>query len=57
MKVELSGEAKVAVARIDAWWRSNRPAAPGLFLDELEQALNTLEGARLDGLAETASRR
>lgn len=45
MKVELSDEARAAVARIDAWWRSNRPAAPGLFLDELAQALNTLEGA------------
>jgi plasmid stabilization system protein ParE len=42
VKVELSDEAKAAVSRVDAWWRQNRPAAPDLFLDELEQALGTL---------------
>lgn len=45
MKVELSDEAKAEVARIDAWWRQNRPAAQDLFLDELEQALVALEDA------------
>ncbi|HSM91865.1 MAG TPA: type II toxin-antitoxin system RelE/ParE family toxin [Anaeromyxobacteraceae bacterium] len=43
MKVELSDEARSAVARIDSWWRANRPSAPDLFLDELAQALVALE--------------
>lgn len=42
MKVELSGEARAAIERADAWWRANRPAAPDLFADELDQALTAL---------------
>jgi plasmid stabilization system protein ParE len=45
VKVELSDEARAEVARIDAWWRQNRPAAPDLFVDELEQALLALRDA------------
>jgi plasmid stabilization system protein ParE len=45
VKVELSDEAKAEVARVDAWWRENRPAAPDLFVDELEQALLALQDA------------
>lgn len=45
MKVELSDEAKAEVARVDAWWRQNRRAAPDLFLDELALALVALEDA------------
>ncbi len=44
MKVELSGEARAEVERADAWWRENRPAAPDLFANELDQALIALEG-------------
>jgi len=32
----------VKVEKIDAWWRAHRPAAPGLFAEELETALRTL---------------
>jgi hypothetical protein len=39
VKVELSAEAAAQIERIDAWWRVNRPAAPGLFAEELERAL------------------
>ncbi len=42
MKVELSAEARAQVREIDAWWRENRPAAPNLFAEELEDALGTL---------------
>ncbi len=42
MKVELSAEAEAQAKRIDTWWRKNRPAAPELFADELEQALQAL---------------
>lgn len=45
MKVELSDEAKAEVERIEVWWRQNRPAAPHLFLDELERALVALGSA------------
>jgi plasmid stabilization system protein ParE len=31
--------------QIDAWWRSNRPAAPDLFLEELSTALALLSEA------------
>ena len=44
MKVELSGEALAEVERADAWWRENRPAAPDVFANELDQALIALEG-------------
>lgn len=33
------------VERIDAWWRANRPAAPELFSDELQDALSLLATA------------
>jgi plasmid stabilization system protein ParE len=42
VKVELSAEAQAQVDRIDAWWRKNRPAAQGLFAEELEEAFRTL---------------
>lgn len=42
MKVALSGEAEGQVEAIDAWWREYRPSAPGLFTDELDQALSDL---------------
>lgn len=45
MRVELSAEARAEVERADAWWRENRPAAPDLFANELDQALIALEVA------------
>jgi plasmid stabilization system protein ParE len=30
------------VERIDAWWRANRPAAPQLFVEDLERMLSVL---------------
>ena len=42
MKVELSNEADAQVAEVDSWWRQNRLAAPDLFTDELERALDDL---------------
>ncbi len=43
MKVEFADEARADVARIDAWWRANRSAAPDLFTNELERASLALE--------------
>jgi plasmid stabilization system protein ParE len=45
VNVELSDEAQAQMQRIDAWWRENRPSAPDLFADELEQALGALESS------------
>jgi hypothetical protein len=50
VKVEFSGEARAQVERADAWWRENRPAAPDLFANELDQVLVALEGAPGMGL-------
>jgi plasmid stabilization system protein ParE len=41
--VEFADEASADAARIDAWWRTNRRAAPDLFTKELERALLALE--------------
>jgi plasmid stabilization system protein ParE len=45
VNVELSDEAREQVRKIDAWWRTNRPAAPDLFTNELALALTKLEGS------------
>ncbi len=38
-KVTVSPEAVAEVVRIATWWRENRPAAPRLFQNELDDAL------------------
>ena len=35
-------EAEAQIRTIDAWWKTNRPAAPNLFLDELAYCLELL---------------
>jgi plasmid stabilization system protein ParE len=40
--VEFADAAKADVARIDAWWRANRRAAPDLFASELERVILAL---------------
>ena len=40
--VVLTPEARDDVDRIDRWWRSNRRAATGLFLDEIEETFALL---------------
>ena len=42
-QVEIAPVAEHQAATIQAWWASNRDAAPTLFLDELEAALVRLE--------------
>lgn len=36
-------EADRQLEAIDDWWRSNRPAAPNLFLEEFRAAVRSLE--------------
>lgn len=42
LKVRVAAGARRQADEIDAWWAANRPAAPGLFGDELEAALGRL---------------
>lgn len=41
-KVVVSGLASAHIRAIDQWWREFRPAAPGLFGQELADALELL---------------
>jgi plasmid stabilization system protein ParE len=43
--VEVSKKAQRLIHAIDDWWRVNRPAAPDLFWNELQAALQRLETA------------
>jgi len=38
-------EAESQIREIDAWWRKNRPAAPGLFLNELTESFDLIARA------------
>jgi plasmid stabilization system protein ParE len=41
-QVELSPEAVAQAQQVERWWRENRPAAPGLFMEELAAAVEKL---------------
>ena len=43
VRVGLAGRAARQVRQIDAWWREHRPAAAGLFTEELASALRAIE--------------
>lgn len=43
--VSLVEEAEEQVQHLSAWWRANRPLAPGLFLEELAGAIDLLASA------------
>lgn len=43
--VLLTPEAEAQIRTIDAWWRANRSAAPGLFTEELAAAFELLATA------------
>mgnify|MGYP001034219991 CR=1 FL=1 len=43
IKVEIQPEAHEQLAALDQWWRTHRPAAPTLVLDELERAIGLLK--------------
>lgn len=51
MNVQLivAPQAEAQVRSIDEWWRSNRPAAPDLFAQELASAFATLSAMPLIG--------
>jgi len=47
MTLRIAPEAEAQITEIDRWWRTNRAAAPGLFLDELAIAFDLI--VRLPG--------
>jgi plasmid stabilization system protein ParE len=40
--VIIAASARAHIAAIDSWWRTNRPAAPDLFAQELAEAFSTI---------------
>jgi plasmid stabilization system protein ParE len=42
LPVRVTPEAEAQIRQIDDWWRAHRPAAGGLFLDELAHCLTTI---------------
>lgn len=50
-RVGFSRTADAQIELIDAWWRENRPAAPGMFSRELEAAVRLLEVSPIIGKA------
>jgi plasmid stabilization system protein ParE len=49
-KAELSPEALAQADAAMRWWNDNRPKAPGLFLEELDAALERLMSTPMAGL-------
>lgn len=49
MKVRATGRAQREIVRAALWWKANRPAAPDLFLEELQAAERHLCGAPISG--------
>ena len=50
MNVRFSHRAQRRAAIVAVWWRANRPAAPDLFLQELEEAKRRLTDQPHPGL-------
>jgi plasmid stabilization system protein ParE len=42
LPVRTTPEADAQIRQIESWWRSNRPASPNLFVDELAAAFNII---------------
>lgn len=42
VRVDIQPEAEEQIAALDRWWRTNRPAAPALVLDEMERLIALL---------------
>jgi plasmid stabilization system protein ParE len=45
MKLRLARKALAEAKRLKTWWRENRPAAPDLFEEELNAALDRIAAA------------
>jgi hypothetical protein len=51
VKVRATARAKREIIRAALWWEKHRPAARGLFLDELEAAERHLASSPVSGQA------
>lgn len=49
LRVSYQRRAERDASRIRNWWRANRQAAPDLFVEELEQTVQTIASAPLIG--------
>lgn len=47
--IVVTPEAEAQIRIIDSWWRRERPAAPGLFAEELASSFALLSNAPLAG--------
>lgn len=45
LPLQTTPEAEAQIRQIDSWWRVNRPASAGLFLDELSQSFELIASA------------
>jgi plasmid stabilization system protein ParE len=50
LKVKFSPRARRRVKVLSSWWKANRPSAPRLFDEELEQAVERLKSQPTLGL-------
>ncbi|MBX3199608.1 MAG: type II toxin-antitoxin system RelE/ParE family toxin [Labilithrix sp.] len=57
MKLQVARRAQREADRIAAWWAANRPAAPTLFIDELEATFRRLCETPSPGVGWPTSRR
>lgn len=53
--VSFSRAATAQIETIDEWWIANRPAAPALFLEELDAAVKLLEKSPMLGASYAAA--
>ena len=51
LRIAFHPRAAEDAAKIEAWWKVNRLAAPELFLSELEQALDAIARSPMLGTA------
>ncbi len=56
LSIKLERRAREEIETIARWWASNRPAAPTLFLDELEHAYELIHSQPQLGQPARASR-
>lgn len=49
MKLRLARRALAKAKRLKTWWRENRPAAPDLFEEELNAALDRIAVSQTSG--------
>lgn len=49
MKLRLSPHVQQDIRAAGAWWKSNRPGAPALFVEELRRAFAVLETTPASG--------